>query len=181
MVVPAGEVASSPVAALHLGFDGIVGDRHSGLTRRSTSREPWYPRGTVIRNDRQVSIVSGEELAKVAKAMGLPMLDPAWIGANLAIKGIADLSALPPGTRMTFADGAVLKVEAENGPCRVAGRSIAGHMPGREGLDLWFPKAARHKRGLVASVEKPGTIALGAHVDVWVPSIRHPAPEGMLL
>jgi hypothetical protein len=41
------------------------------------------------------------------------------------VAGIADLSALPPGTRLTFAGGAVLRVEAENRPCKVAGRSIA--------------------------------------------------------
>jgi hypothetical protein len=175
LIVDPGEIASRPVDALTFDFAGVVGDRHAGATRAATSREPWYPRGTIIRNDRQVSIVSSEEMAEVAAAMGLDALDPGWIGANLATRGIADLSALPPGTRMIFAGGAVLHVEAENGPCRIAGQSIAAHagQPGRGGLDLLFPTVAKHKRGLVASVEKPGTIAVGEGVHLRVPAIRY--------
>jgi hypothetical protein len=172
LIVDPGDLASRPVAALTVTFEGIVGDRHSGITRQTTSREPWYPRGTIIRNDRQVSIVSEEELALVARAMNLPRLDAAWIGANLVVTGIADLSALPSGTRLLFASGAVLRVEAENGPCRVAGRSIASHLPGREGLDLLFPRVAKHRRGIVASVEKPGSIASGDNVTVRRPALR---------
>jgi MOSC domain-containing protein YiiM len=174
-------VASRPVSVLTVDFAGVVGDRHSGLTRAATSREPWYPRGTVIRNDRQVSIVSEEELAVVARAMGLALLEPGWIGANLCVRGVADLSALPPGTRLSFAGGAVLRVEAENGPCGIAGRSIAEHVAGREGLDLLFPKAAKHRRGLVASVEKPGTIAAGEAFDVRVPALRFAHSTATLL
>jgi hypothetical protein len=165
-------VASRPVPSLILNFTGIAGDRHAGLTRPSTSREPWYARGTIIRNDRQLSIVADEEMAAVARAMGLHKLEPAWIGANLSVAGVPELSALPPGTRLSFAGGAVLRVEAENGPCRIAGRSIADQVPGREGLDLLFPKVAKHRRGLVASVEKPGTIAVGAAFDIRLPALR---------
>src|SRR5207244_3025309 len=131
LIVRERAVASQPVAVLTLDFAGVVGDRHAGLTRATTSREPWYPRGTVIRNDRQVSIVSEEELALVARAMGLALLEPRWIGANLCLRGVTDVSALPPGTRLSFAGGAVLHVEAENGPCRIAGRSIAEYAAGR--------------------------------------------------
>jgi hypothetical protein len=173
LIVERGAIASRPVGSLTLDFEGIVGDRHAGATRGATSREPWYPRGTIIRNDRQVSIVAEDELAVVARNLGLPALDPAWVGANLAVAGIADLSALPPGTRLSFAGRAVLRVEAENGPCRVAGRSIAAHVPGRDGLDLLFPKVARHRRGLVASVEKPGTIRVGDAVGVRLPALRY--------
>jgi hypothetical protein len=172
LIVSEAGVASRPAAALTVDFTGIIGDRHAGLTRPSTSREPWYPRGAVIRNDRQVSIVSDEESAAVARAMGLAALPPAWIGANLSLAGVRDLSALPPGTRLAFAGGAVLHVEAENGPCRIAGRCIAAHVPGSEGLDLLFPKVAKHRRGLVAAVEKPGTIAVGEAFEVHRPALR---------
>jgi hypothetical protein len=172
LVTAAPGVTSQPVAELRLDFSGVVGDRHAGPTRASTSREPWYPRGTIIRNDRQVSIVSEEELRTVAAAMDLAGLEPAWIGANICTRGLPDLSALPPGTRLTFPQGAVLRVEAENGPCRIAGRSIAAHVPGREGLDLLFPQGAKHKRGVVASVEKPGVIAPGDNFEVRLPALR---------
>ena len=93
--------------------------------------------------------------------MELPTLDPGWIGANLVVSGIAGFTQLPPGMKLFFTGGVTIAVEDENGPCRTAGASIARHFPDREGLDLLFPQKARHKRGLVVSVEKPGTIRAG--------------------
>jgi hypothetical protein len=66
-----------------------------------------------------------------------------------------------------------LVVEVENGPCRTAGESIATHFPGRTGLDLAFPRLAKHKRGVVASVEKPGTIRVGETFAVRRPREPH--------
>ncbi|MEX0853628.1 MAG: MOSC domain-containing protein [Bauldia sp.] len=162
---------SRAVDALRLDFAGIVGDFHAGATRRSTSREPWYPRGTEIRNDRQVSIVAADELALAAAAMEVREIAPGWIGANLVLAGVAD-RLLPPGTRLLFASGAALTVEAENGPCRTAGAAVGEHYPERDGLDLLFPKTARHKRGLVASVERPGTIRTGEAFTARLPPQR---------
>jgi hypothetical protein len=161
LIADGGGFVSRPVETLTLDFIGIVGDRHAGVTRRSTSREPWYPRGTEIRNDRQLTVVSREELEAVAFAMEVASIEPAWIGANLVFSGVADLSGLPPRTRLFFRRGVTLVLEAGNGPCRTAGRSIAGHYPERNGLDLAFPRLATNRRGVVASVEKPGTIAVG--------------------
>ena len=93
--------------------------------------------------------------------MDLPEIRPGWIGANLVLSGLADLTPTPVGTRLFFAGGATILIEGENAPCRVAGKSIGAHVAGRQGLDLLFPKLARHKRGLVASVERPGTIRAG--------------------
>jgi len=172
LIADGADFRSRVVAALDFDFGGIVGDIHAGLTRKSGSREPWYPRGTEMRNDRQVSIVSAEELAEIARAMELAELAPGWIGANLVLQGIPALSQVPAGTRLFFAGGVTLVVEAENAPCRIAGRSIAGHVPDRDGLDLLFPKLARHKRGIVGSVEKPGRIAAGEAVSL------RPRPQG---
>ena len=169
LIADGGSFRSRPVDGLTLDFAGIAGDFHAGMTRRSGSREPWHPRGTEIRNDRQVSIVSSAELAEAARLMDLPEIAPAWIGANLVLDGIPNLSRLPPGTKLLFAGGAALSVEAENGPCRIAGASIGEHFALREGLDLLFPKLARHRRGVVATVEKPGTIARGEEVTLRLP------------
>ena len=166
------DFVSRPVPSLTLDFAGIVGDHHAGRTRASTSREPWHARGTEVRNDRQITIVSSVELAEVAAAMNLPAIEPGWIGANLVFADIPDLTALPAGTKLLFAGGATVNVEAENGPCRVSGKSIGKHFPEREGLDLLFPKLAQHKRGLVASVEKAGTVTAGEAVTVLVPAQR---------
>jgi len=169
LIADRGTFVSRAVEALTLDFAGIVGDYHAGLTRRSTSREPWYARGTEIRNDRQVTILSPDELAEVAALMELAEIAPSWIGANLVLSGIAGLTLLPHGTKLLFAGGAAIAVEGENSPCRVAGKSIGDHIGGRDGFDLLFPKLARHKRGLVASVEKPGVIRTGEAVTLRLP------------
>ncbi|MER9632407.1 MOSC domain-containing protein [Mesorhizobium sp. M0296] len=159
------------VDTLQLGFDGIEGDFHAGTTRRSGGREPWYPRGTEMRNERQLSIVAADELAIVAERMGIAEIKPEWIGANLLIEGLRHLSMLPSGTLLFFKGGATVKVDAQNGPCRIAGRSVAENagMADHEAGALLFPKAAKRLRGLVAWVEKPGTIAAGEEISVRVP------------
>ena len=110
---------------MSLAFGGIPGDLHFGATRRSGGREPWYPRGTEIRNERQLSIVAPAELAVVAERMGLAEIRPEWIGANLLLDGIPHLSMLPPGTQLFFKGGATLKIDSQNGPCGIAGRQVA--------------------------------------------------------
>ena len=161
---------SEAVAALELSFDGIAGDVHGGPTRRSGGREPWYPRGTEIRNERQLSIVAPDELAVVAQRMGLAAIDPRWIGANLLLAGIPSLSMLPAGTMLFFKGGVTLKVDAQNGPCAIAGRAVAERagMADVTAGSLLFPKAAKRLRGVVAWVEKPGRIEPGEAVSVRV-------------
>jgi hypothetical protein len=169
LIADGGSFVSRPVPMLTLDFAGVVGDIHAGLTRRSGSREPWYRRGTEIRNDRQLTIVSGEEIAEVAAAMNLATLEPGWIGANLLVSGVDGFTALPPGTRLFFEGGVTLLLEGENKPCRIAGASIGAHVEDGSGFDLLFPKAGRGRRGQVASVEKPGVIGAGETFKVRRP------------
>lgn len=170
-VAPSDHFETRPVEELELGFDGISGDFHAGATRRSGGREPWYPRGTEMRNERQLSIVAADELAIVADRMGLAEIKPEWIGANLVIEGVPNLSMLPSGTLLFFKGGVTIKVDAQNGPCRIAGRSIAekAGMADVEAGALLFPKSAKRLRGLVAWVEKPGMITIGEEISVRVP------------
>lgn len=170
-VAPSDHFETRPVEELQLGFDGISGDFHAGATRRSGGREPWYPRGTEMRNERQLSIVAADELAIVADRMGLAEVKPEWIGANLVIEGVPNLSMLPSGTLLFFKGGVTIKVDAQNGPCRIAGRSIAENagMADVEAGALLFPKSAKRLRGLVAWVEKRGTIKAGEEISVRVP------------
>jgi hypothetical protein len=164
-----GSFATTPVDSLALGFDGIAGDRHGGLTRRSGGREPWYPRGTEIRNERQVSLVCPDNLETIAVSMDVPVIKPEWIGANLLIGGIRDFTMLPPRTTMFFEGGVTIRIDGLNVPCRLSGRAIAAHYPEQEGLDLAFVKAARYRRGLVGWVERPGIVTIGETVKVNVP------------
>ena len=160
-----------PTEALDLGFEGIAGDFHAGTTRRSGGREPWYGRGTEMRNERQVSIVASDELRLQSAGMKLAEVKPDWIGANLVIDGVPRLSMLPSGTLMFFAGGVTLKVDGQNHPCRLAGRAVAenARMADHEAGALMFPKAAKRLRGLVAWVEKPGRVTRGEAVSVRIP------------
>lgn len=160
---------TEPVERLDLTFEGVPGDRHAGFTRKSGGREPWYPRGTEMCNERQISILSVEELAIIAERMELPELKSEWIGGNITLSGIPNLSLIPPRTRLEFEGGVVIRVDGDNAPCRFAGSAIDRQFPDRSGLDLLFPQKARRLRGLVSFVEKPGTIAAGEAVTAHIP------------
>ena len=181
------DFVSQPVDELKLTYEGVEGDFHAGMTRASGGREPWYQRGTEMRNERQISILSVEELAEVANAMGLTKIEAGWIGANIVLEGIAEMTFLPPRTLLMFDGGVTLRVDGANGPCRIAGGEIARHVDdARQGgvaagkpeedfdwtrtdLALNFVDAARMKRGLVVWVEREGVIKPdeGVTARIW--------------
>lgn len=162
---------SAPQERVAARFAGFEGEAHGGLTRGACVRvAKQYPKGTEIRNVRQLTIVSIEELAEVAAAMTLSgALSPAWIGANMALRGVPRLTELPSGARLIFENGTGIAVDMENGPCRYAGEAIDAHEPGR---GLSFVKHARGKRGVAAWVEREGEIALGDRCVLHVPPQR---------
>jgi hypothetical protein len=165
----AGSFETAAADRLTLGFDGIAGDNHGGFTRRSGGREPWYPRGTEMRNERQVTMLCPDELMETAREMGLPELRPEWIGANVLIRGIPRLTMLPPRTCLFFAGGATIRIDGLNVPCRLSGRAVAQRYPERADLDVDFVKAARRRRGLVGWVEKPGVVEVGETLEARLP------------
>jgi hypothetical protein len=173
---PTDNFVSTPAESLNLTYAGIPGDLHSGLNRASGAREPWYPRGTPMRNERQLTILSAEELAEVAAAMDIPALRPEWIGGNLLLAGVPRLSLLPPRSILMFPSGAAIRIDGDNGPCRHSGRSIAQQFPDRPKLEFEFVKAALHKRGLVGWVEREGEIRPGdtVKIRVWEQAIYVP-------
>lgn len=150
-------------------MEGFVGDRHAGLTRPAGVRDAREMRGQTTRNDRQVSIVSVEELHQIALRLGVPEIKPAWLGANLALSGLRDLSRQPAGTRLVFPDGTELEIEAINNPCTEPGKVIESHYENRPGLSSDFPRAAKGLRGVVASVRRGGAIRTGERVQVFLP------------
>ncbi len=163
------DFVTSPVAALDLDLGGIPGDRHWGLTRLADARERHHPNGTVIRNRRQLSAVSAAECHAVASVLGIPELRPGWLGANLLIDGVAELSALPCGARLQAPSGATLLVEEVNPPCVKAGRAIAAHHSGTADLARRFVSAAGGLRGIVLSVERAGRIHAGDPLTILLP------------
>jgi hypothetical protein len=162
---------TSPVLRLTMTFDGIDGDYHAGVTRKAGGREPWYARGTVMRNERQISLVAFDELQAAADDMGLAAIKPEWIGANIAVGAIAAFSMLPPRTLLFFEGGVTLKIDGQNAPCRLSGKAIATNAGAKdvEGVALAFKDAAKRRRGLVGWVEKPGTIEAGEKVTARLP------------
>ncbi len=155
--------------SVDVSFSGFDGDSHTGLTRKSCVRvKRQYEVGTIIRNTRQVSIVSIEELQEIANAMGLASIEPEWLGANLCLSGIPDFTKIPPATRLLFSSGACLVIDVENEPCKYPAEIIEKHHPGAGKL---FVKSAVGIRGVTAWVERQGKIGKGDGVEVHVPPV----------
>ncbi|HVH01357.1 MAG TPA: sulfurase [Amaricoccus sp.] len=166
----AASLRAAPVGRVEARLDGFEGESHSGPVRRSCSRvAALHPKGTTIRNSRQVTILSREEMAVTAAAMGLPVLAPEWVGANLVLEGLPDLTLVPPSSRLQFDSGATLVVDMENAPCQFPAREIDAEHPG---LGAGYRRAARHRRGVTAWVEREGAIALGDLGRLFVPPVR---------
>lgn len=157
------------VSALTLGFAGPDGEDHGGLTRASCSRvSALYPKGTEIRNTRQLSVLSSEELEKIAAKMGVARVDPTWLGANLVVEGIADFSHLPPSSRLQAESGATLVVDMENRPCHLPAPVIDAD-PAGAGKGALFRAAAKGMRGITVWVEREGELRLGERLRLHIP------------
>lgn len=171
-VVPSRDIslASSPRDGIRLRFDGPEGEDHGGATRPSCSRVlGLYPRGTEIRNVRQITIMATEELAEIAAAIGVDRFDPAWAGATIVVEGIADFTHLPPSTRLQIEGGPTVTIDLLNTPCNLPGPVIEEAAPGS---GRKFKSAAKGRRGVTAWVEREGLIHLGAAVHVHIPTQR---------
>jgi hypothetical protein len=155
--------------SLSLDHEGIIGNRHRGWLRKADARVPYLKRGTPIRNTRMLSIVSVADLATASQRLGVARIDPAWVGANLLVDGLAWFSYLPRGTKLIFADGAILTLEDQNAPCRIAGAAIARHT-GKASVELEFAKCCQGLRGVVVSVERPGLIAAHGEFTARIPA-----------
>ena len=163
----AASLAAEPLGHVAVSYAGIAGEEHAGLTRPSCSRVvAQYPKGTEIRNVRQFSVLSVEDLAAIAAKMGVERIDPAWIGASLVVEGIPDLSHLPPSSRLQGPDGMTLVVDMENRPCHLPAKVIDAHLPGVGGR---FKAAAQGRRGVTAWVEREGVLRLGEMLRLHIP------------
>ena len=86
-----------PIVHVDADFDGFPGEDHAGVTRPACVRvKAQHARGTIIRNVRQLSVISAEQLAETAADMGLEAIDPALLGASMVVEGIPDFTHVPP-------------------------------------------------------------------------------------
>ena len=164
-------ITSVPVTEMPLSFAGYARESHGGETRPSCSRVlAQHPRGTTIRNTRQLCLVSAEEMAEVAAALDLSAeWNHAWVGASLVLEGIPDFTHVPPSSRLQGPDGVTLVVDMINHPCQEPAVTIARATGGRGKA---FKTAAAGRRGVTAWVEREGILRLGDVLRLHVPDQR---------
>ena len=163
-------IATGQQHSIRVTYAGFEGESHSGLTRASCVRvKRQYPIGTDIRNTRQITIVSDEELAEIAQRLDIAELAPGWLGANLGIVGIPLLTTLPPSSRLILSGGVSLVVDMENEPCDGPAKEVEQRYPGKGRL---FVKNALGRRGVTAWVEREGVLEQGDIVEVHMPPLR---------
>lgn len=163
-------IRSEAIETAYASYAGFEGDFHAGLTRPSCVRvRDQHPEGTEIRNVRQLSILSAEELDQVAAEIDLPEIDPLLLGASLVIRGIPDFTFVPPGSRLQAENGTTLVVDVENGPCNYPAREIEKEQPGH---GKGFKAAAKGRRGVCGWVEREGQLNVGDKLRLHIPNQR---------
>jgi len=170
VVAPDSGLAAQPAERLVLSLDGAEGEAHSGRTRESCSRVmEQHERGTIIANTRQLTILSDEELAETAFALHIPRVAPEWVGASIVLRGLPDLTHLPPSSRLQGPDGATLVVDMENRACVLPGKVLEHFHPGTGSR---YKPAAQGRRGVTAWVERPGVLEIGQSLRLHIPDQR---------
>jgi hypothetical protein len=160
-------LASVPVETLAATFAGPEREAHGGETRPSCSRVlHLHPRNTPIRNVRQFSILSAEDLHQIARNMGVEKLEPQWLGMTMLVEGLPNFTHLPPSSRLQGSDGVTLVIDMENRPCQLPARVIEDHLPG---YGAKFKSAAKGLRGVTAWVEREGVLSLGDELRLAIP------------
>ncbi|AVP57929.1 MOSC domain-containing protein [Pulveribacter suum] len=150
---------------------GVVGDAHHGLTVRHRSRakaDPFQP------NLRQVHLISAslfDHLADLGFDVG-----PGELGENVTLASAPGLTwdaliALPVGTQLHFAQGAVVELTGLRNPCIQLDRDQNGLMAAM--LDRDATGRVRRKAGVMGVVQAGGAIASGDAVRVRLPRAPH--------
>jgi hypothetical protein len=163
-------IRSVPLDRVEASYAGVSGEVHGGLTRPSCVRvTTQFPEGTEIRNVRQFSILSAEEIAATAAEMGLDGLAPEWLGASMVIEGIDDFSHVPPSSRLMNAAGTSLVIDMQNRPCIFPAKEVEKE---KAGFGKHYKPAAKGRRGVTAWVEREGPLAVGDELVLHVPDQR---------
>lgn len=164
------DIRSEAIQEVFASFAGVEGESHYGINRPACVRTVrQHPEGTEIRNVRQFSILSSEEVSAIAAEIGLDNFDPEWLGASLIIEGIPDFSHVPPSSRLQTKSGTTLVIDMQNRPCQYPAREIEKDRPGHGKA---FKAAAKGRRGVTAWVEREGVLAVGDEVRLHIPDQR---------
>ena len=157
------------VEKLEVFIEGVKHDRHFGIKKLSGVREAKIAsRGTEIINLRTITLVSVEELRKIATKLEVESVTGEDLEANITLEGYENITALPIGTILKFPKGCILYATGENFPCVVAGGRVAKRL-GDKDLTWKFPKQAMNIRGITAMVYAAGFIKIGDEVEIIFP------------
>lgn len=164
------DIRSQTIDTAFAGYAGFAQDYHAGLTRASCVRvKSQHPQGTEIRNVRQFSILSAEEMAAIATDIGLEEIEPMLLGASIVIEGIEDFTHVPPSSRLQAENGTTIVIDMLNAPCNFPAREIEKES---DGHGKGFKAAAKGRRGVCAWVEREGQLSVGDRLRLHVPGQR---------
>jgi MOSC domain-containing protein YiiM len=154
---------------------GVVGDAHAGRKVQHRSRvrvDPSQP------NLRQVHLMS-ESLFAHLQDLDFTIA-PGELGENITLADADGLDwraliALPVGTQMHFAGGAVVQLTGLRNPCQ----QIEAHQRGLLAAMLGRDDQGRvvRKAGVMSIVLASGTVAQGAQVTLQIPPPPHQPME----
>jgi len=148
---------------------GIEGDAHCGKTVQHLSRikkNPTQP------NLRQVHIIHCELLAEL-REQGFKV-EAGSLGENILTQGI-DVLSLPKNTRLKLGKEVILKVTGLRNPCS----QLDNYQQGLTKAVLDKDKHGNliRKAGIMATVEKGGTVFVNDSIEVKLPNEPHEALE----
>lgn len=159
-----------PQIALEAGL-GVAGDAHHGRTVQHRSRAKTDPHQP---NLRQVHLITASLLDHLVE-LGF-VVSAGELGENITLQSAPgllwnDLVALPTGTQLHFAQGAVVELTGLRNPCSQIDRFERGLMSAM--LDKDAAGRIRRKAGVMGVVLVDGPVAGGDAVHVQLPDPPH--------
>ncbi len=159
-----------PAIVLEAGL-GVAGDAHHGRTVQHRSRakvDPHHP------NLRQVHLITASLLSHLVD-QGF-VVAAGELGENITLQSAPglqweELIALPVGTQLHFAQGAVVELTGLRNPCSQIDRFQRGLMAAM--LDKDAAGNVVRKTGVMGIVLAGGTVAGGDAVQVVLPALPH--------
>ncbi len=163
-----------PEIVLEAGL-GVAGDAHHGRTVQHRSRAKAHPDQP---NLRQVHLIAASLLDHLLEQDFV--VAAGELGENITLQSAPGLSwseliALPRGTQLHFAQGAVVELTGLRNPCIQMDRFQRGLMAAM--LDKDASGHVVRKAGVMGIVLAGGAVAGGDAVQVRLPALPHQAME----
>ena len=124
---------------------------------------------TQIDNVRQISIVSQEDIERIALAMDISEFNPQLLVANLVVTGCNDFSYIRPSSRVQSDHVTTFIVDMKNYFWHQIGVTIECDLPKYGKASKQYVKG---RRGITAWVERPGKLDFGDKIRLHSPKQR---------